>query len=79
MSKWRIFLWIAGVALMPSALSAQLQTFQQSEVVIETPVNLTKRQRELLQEFDRSGDGSTHPESEGFFAKVKELWADLKD
>ena len=40
MTKWRILLWIAGVALMPaaqSALSAQLQTFQRNEVVIETP------------------------------------------
>jgi uncharacterized protein len=40
MSKWRFFLWIAGVALMPVAqlaLSAQLQTFERKEVVIETP------------------------------------------
>ncbi|CAK0742492.1 chaperone protein DnaJ [uncultured Gammaproteobacteria bacterium] len=48
--------------------------------VIETPVNLSKRQQELLHEFEKAGDkGSTHPESEGFFAKVKELWADLKE
>jgi molecular chaperone DnaJ len=49
------------------------------EIVVETPVNLTKRQKELLQEFDRAGDGSTHPESEGFFAKVKELWEELRE
>ena len=47
---------------------------------VETPVNLTKRQQELLKEFEKAGTKeSTHPESEGFFAKVRELWADLKD
>ena len=52
------------------------------EVVVETPVNLSKRQQELLREFDKAsdGDGATqHPESEGFFARVKELWDDLRD
>ena len=45
------------------------------EVSVETPVKLTKRQKELLQEFEREGGSApgTHPESEGFFAKVKEF------
>ncbi|ASG19482.1 MULTISPECIES: molecular chaperone DnaJ [Nitrospirillum] len=49
--------------------------------LVETPVNLTKRQQELMREFEKAGEekGGTHPESEGFFAKVKELWADLKE
>ncbi|WP_044562523.1 molecular chaperone DnaJ [Azospirillum sp. B4] len=49
--------------------------------LVETPVNLNKRQQELLREFEKAGEekGGTHPESEGFFAKVKELWADLKE
>jgi molecular chaperone DnaJ len=43
------------------------------EVVVETPVHLTKRQRELLEEFDKeSVENKTHPESEGFLGKVKE-------
>jgi molecular chaperone DnaJ len=42
---------------------------------VETPVNLTKRQKELLQEFD--GENNTSPQSEGFFAKVKEFWQEL--
>lgn len=47
---------------------------------VETPVNLTKRQKELLREFDaESGDAKNNPESEGFFTKVKDLWEDLKD
>jgi molecular chaperone DnaJ len=51
------------------------------EVAVETPVNLTKRQQELLREFEGAGDaGSTHhPASTGFFAKMKELWDDLRD
>ncbi|ACJ00229.1 molecular chaperone DnaJ [Rhodospirillum centenum] len=49
------------------------------QVVVETPVNLTKKQQELLREFEKAGQDGLHPESEGFFAKVKELWADLKD
>ncbi|MTJ83951.1 MAG: molecular chaperone DnaJ [Telmatospirillum sp.] len=50
------------------------------EVVVETPVNLSKRQEELLREFEKGGSGKeTSPESAGFFAKVRELWEDLKD
>ncbi|CAA7614104.1 chaperone Hsp40, co-chaperone with DnaK [Candidatus Terasakiella magnetica] len=52
------------------------------QAVVETPVNLTKRQVELLKEFDKAGEGETaknSPESHGFFAKVKELWEDLKE
>jgi molecular chaperone DnaJ len=49
------------------------------EIVVETPVNLTRRQKELLQEFEHAGDGSTNPESEGFFAKVKDLWDELRE
>ncbi|MCR9070997.1 MAG: molecular chaperone DnaJ [Alphaproteobacteria bacterium] len=50
------------------------------EVAVETPVNLTDRQRELLEEFQKaSGVDKTSPQSHGFFDKVKELWEDLKD
>ena len=50
------------------------------EAVIETPVSLNKRQQELLREFERAGDkDKTSPESEGFFARVKEFWDDLTD
>jgi molecular chaperone DnaJ len=49
------------------------------EIVVETPVNLTKRQKELLREFEGAGNGQTQPESDGFFAKVKELWEELRE
>lgn len=44
---------------------------------VETPVNLTKRQKELLEEF-ASLEKKSHssPLSEGFFAKIKEFWSD---
>jgi molecular chaperone DnaJ len=50
-----------------------------AEIVVETPVNLTHRQQELLREFEDAGNAETHPESEGFFARVKELWGELRD
>jgi molecular chaperone DnaJ len=43
------------------------------QVVVETPQKLTKRQRELLAEFERLSSTETHPESSGFFGKVKEF------
>jgi molecular chaperone DnaJ len=49
------------------------------EVAVETPVNLNKKQKEILREFDKTANGDTSPESEGFFAKVKEFWEDLKE
>ncbi len=49
------------------------------QVQVETPVNLTKRQQELLREFEKAGDDSHSPEFTGFFKKVKEFWEELKD
>jgi molecular chaperone DnaJ len=43
--------------------------------VVETPQKLTKRQRELLSEFERLSSTDTHPEASGFFGKVKEFFA----
>ena len=43
------------------------------QVVVETPQNLTKKQRDLLSEFDRLSSRETQPESAGFFNKVKEF------
>src|SRR5512139_978493 len=43
------------------------------QVVVETPQNLTKRQRELLAEFEKLSSEETQPESAGFFSRVKEF------
>src|SRR6186997_2076783 len=44
------------------------------QVVVETPQNLTKRQRELLAEFEKLSSKETQPEASGFFAKVKDFF-----
>jgi molecular chaperone DnaJ len=43
------------------------------QVLVETPQKLTKRQRELLGEFERLSSKETQPEAAGFFGKVKEF------
>jgi len=43
-------------------------------------MNLTKKQQELLREFEKAGESrKTNPESEGFFARVKEFFEDLRE
>lgn len=50
------------------------------ETVIETPVNLTAKQKDLLREFQDAGGHKSHsPQSDGFFAKVKDIWEDLTE
>ena len=44
------------------------------QVIVETPQNLSKRQRELLTEFEKLSSNETQPESTGFFAKIKEFF-----
>ncbi|HXL99435.1 MAG TPA: molecular chaperone DnaJ [Rhizomicrobium sp.] len=44
------------------------------ELTVETPVKLTKKQKELLRQFESESAPGCQPESEGFFAKVKEFW-----
>ncbi len=44
------------------------------QIVVETPQNLTKKQKQLLAEFDKLSSHETHPETVGFFAKVKEFF-----
>ena len=49
------------------------------QVVVETPLNLSPKQRELLEAFEAEAEqgGKHSPENEGFFAKVKEFWDGL--
>jgi molecular chaperone DnaJ len=47
------------------------------QVVVETPQNLTKRQRDLLHEFEKLSSKETQPESAGFFTKMKEFFDGL--
>lgn len=50
------------------------------KVVMETPVNLSERQKELLREFETSVTGASKkhsPKAEGFFDGVKKFFQDL--
>ena len=47
------------------------------QAVVETPQSLTKRQRELLQEFESISSQKTHPEAAGFFGKMRDFFDNL--
>lgn len=49
------------------------------EIAVETPVNLTGKQKELLREFETLSEQNTNPESHSFFSKVKSFWDDIKN
>ena len=50
------------------------------QAIVETPMNLTKKQQELLREFEKAGEEEkTSPDSHGFFARVKEFFEDLRE
>lgn len=44
------------------------------QVDVETPKNLSRKQRELLEEFEKLSAKETSPESTGFFARMKDLF-----
>jgi molecular chaperone DnaJ len=44
------------------------------EIQVETPVNLSKKQKDLLREFEASSQTGSQPDSESFCAKVKAFW-----
>ena len=47
------------------------------ELAVETPVNLTTRQKELLREFESLAEDN-NPESHSFFTSVKSFWDSMK-
>ncbi|MBU9697991.1 molecular chaperone DnaJ [Rhodobacteraceae bacterium HSP-20] len=47
------------------------------ELAVETPVNLTSRQKELLVEFEKLSE-ENNPEGKTFFSKVKGFWDGMK-
>ncbi len=59
-----------GMPVLRSTVSGDMYI----QVEVETPKNLTRRQRELLEEFERESHKETSPESAGFFARVKDFF-----
>jgi molecular chaperone DnaJ len=58
-----------GMPVMRSGQTGDLYI----QVSVETPVNLTRRQRELLKEFEAEARDNS-PQSAGFFARAKAFW-----
>lgn len=46
------------------------------ELAVETPVNLTQKQKDLLREFEEAGR-ENNPETEDFFTRVKNFWGGM--
>jgi molecular chaperone DnaJ len=44
------------------------------EIVVETPTKLSRRQKEILEEFKATETGDECPESRSFFAKLKDAF-----
>ncbi len=63
---------------MPVMRSSQMGDMY-IQVAIETPSNLTKRQRELLSEFEQLSSEENSPESTGFFARMKGIFDGLAE
>lgn len=49
------------------------------QTVVETPRNLNRKQRDLLKQFEDASTAQTHPDSSGFFTRVKEFWDGIGD
>ncbi len=47
------------------------------ELAVETPVNLTQKQKDLLKDFEAAG-GNNSPDTQDFFSKVKTFWDGVK-
>ena len=59
-----------GMPVLRSTLTGDLYV----QVEIETPQNLTRKQKELLKEFEKASTESTNPGLSGFAERVKEFW-----
>ncbi len=63
---------------MPVLRSAQMGDLF-IQISIETPQSLSRRQRELLQEFEEISSSENSPQSTGFFSRMKEFFEGLSD
>ncbi len=63
-----------GMSILRSAQRGDMYV----ETQVETPVNLTARQQELLREFEAEAEAAnSSPQSQGFFQKVKEFFESM--
>ncbi len=62
---------------MPALQRAGQQGDLYIELAVETPVNLSRRQEELLREFEAEARNNS-PENQDFFSKVKDFWERMR-
>jgi molecular chaperone DnaJ len=68
---------IRGRGIPRSASRGAVRGDQLVRVTVETPTNLSERQRELLEAFaEDGGEGVAHPQKKGFLDKLRELFQD---
>jgi len=60
-----------GMPVLRSAQKGDLYV----EIAVETPVKLSRRQKELLREFETESQTGCQPEAEGFLARLKDFWS----
>jgi len=60
-------------------LRSKLQGDLYIQVEVETPKSLTRKQRDLLKDFEDASNPDTSPASAGFFARVKEFFEGIGD
>lgn len=72
-SKTRLKLAGKGMPILKSNKVGDLYI----TVQVETPVNLTGKQKDLLEQFEYESKAGSSPQSEGFFTKVKSFWSDI--
>ena len=66
---------VKGIALLHGGkVALESELGQGSTFKLTRLMALTKRQRELLMEFEQLSSHDTHPEATGFFGKVKEFF-----
>lgn len=64
-----------GMSILRSSTTGDMYI----EIFVETPVNLSGKQKDLLKQFMGQDTGKNSPESTGFLNKVKEFWNDLRE
>jgi molecular chaperone DnaJ len=66
---------MGGKGIPRTASQAGPRGDQRVKVVVETPINLSARQRELIEELSRTkGDELAHPRKQGFMDKLRALF-----
>ena len=59
-------------------IRSQLRGDMIIEVAVETPADLSAKQKQILEDFRKAGGDEASPKAKGFLDKVRELWSELK-